>query len=102
MVTAGCAAGSAAAVAVVDKVDDDTSPKQMDIKPIDYDAAATYYENDERIGETQTTVPILPNDKPVMTTPPDRPVALRPDPNPATPRFEELQDAEAARRKRTE
>ena len=96
------AAGSAAAVAVVDKVDDDVSPKEMDVKPIDYQAAADFYENDERIGETTTTVPILPDDKREMKTPPEPPVELRRDPNPATPRFEELQDAEAARRKRPE
>lgn len=96
------AAGSAAAVAVVDKVDDDTTPKELNIKPIDYEAAATYYENDERIGETQTSVPILPDDKRELTTPPDRPVQVRPDPNPASPRFEEAQDAEAIRPKRPE
>jgi|SRR5687768_10224273 len=96
------AAGSAAAVAVVDKVDDDVSPKELDIQPIDYEAASTYYENDDHIGETQTTVPILPDDKRELKTPTERPVELRPDSDPASPRFEESHDAEAARRRRPE
>ena len=93
------AAGSAAAVAVVDKVDDDVSPKEMDVEPIDYQAAANYYENDERIGEARTSVPILPDDHRELKSPADRPVELRPDPNPASPRFKDPHDAEAARPK---
>lgn len=96
------AAGSAAAVAVVDKVDDDASPKDLNIEPIDYDAAANYYENDERIGETQTSVPVLPDEKRELRDSPERPVQLKPDVDPATPRFEETQDAEAIRRRRPE
>jgi outer membrane lipoprotein SlyB len=94
------AAGSAAAVAVVDKVDDDVSPKDLDVKPIDYQAAADYYEKDERIGETTTSVPILPDDKRELVTPPDRPVELRPDSNRITPPYTDPEDAEMSRRKR--
>ena len=96
------AAGSAAAVAVVDKVDDDVSPRDLDVKPIDYEAASTYYENDERIGNTETSVPVLPDDNREPKSPPERPVQVKPDVDPTTPPFEEPTDAEAIQRRRTE
>lgn len=95
------AAGSAAAVAVVDKVDDDVSPSELGVKPIDYEAASTYYENDERIGNTETSVPVLPDNRREFSTPPEPPVELRPDQNRISAPFADPDDADAARRKRT-
>jgi hypothetical protein len=101
------AAGSAAAVAAVDKVDDDYTRKDLEVGPLDYEAAAKEHdqvelprpeETDEHVDSVSRTLehPHIPRRKD-LKEPRETPVQVQPTDGSASVDYPDIETTEALR-----